>query len=445
MKILVKYLVTTFLIISISLSPLIIKPVHAQWVVFDPITEVSTTAEGPIKEFGLDTIAWLIVNMVIERIAASTVNWINSGFQGSPAFVTDPDSYFKNIGNQVAGQVIYNHPDLKFMCADFSAKVRIALTKNYIRPFGDYQCTLSGVVDNFDNFMNDFYQGGWDGFIEVSQRSQSNPLGLYNQQKNQLNVTLGSSLGQKREELNWGSGFLSYKSCEQYDEGAAGQTVAAGQILVGIDAEGNEIYAEHPEQKLPDIPPKCIKTKTNTPGSVISEQLNKTLGIGNERLQVGDEINEIISALLNQLVSKALGAVGKGLRSLSSPGSGDHGGSFATELQGATAWKDRIPMPTGGVCPARYEKISDTECGTNEDVNKIEDDVKKIESDLAASIAETEARLKENEAQQNNNFLTLPDGRTINCNLFSSLSPEDQAACAAAGKGPPSDTSGFAQ
>jgi hypothetical protein len=345
--------------------------------------------------------------MVIERIAASTVNWINSGFKGSPAFVTDPDSYFKNIGNQVAGQVIYNHPDLKWMCADFSAKVRIALTKNYIQPFGPYQCTLSGVVSNFDNFMNDFYQGGWDGFIEVSQRSQNNPLGLYNQQQNQLNVTLGSSLGQKREELNWGSGFLSYKSCDQYDEGGGGQTVAAGQILVGIDAEGKEIYADNPEQRLPDIPPKCIKSSTKTPGSVIEGQLNNVLNTGNSRLQVADEINEIISALLNQLVSKALGAVGKGLRSLSSPGSGDNGGQFDRQLETYTE--------------------------TNNNINELIADVGRATSTVENSIENT----------TNYSTITTADGRTIDCSQPWALDPSDYSACQNANKLPPPDTSTF--
>ena len=352
------------------------------------VTAVNTTLESPVKEFALDTIAWLIVNMVIERIAASTVNWINSGFKGSPAFITNPEAYFKRIADQTAGQIIFNHPDLRFMCSSLRAKVQIALTQNYIQPY-NYQCTLSDAGRNFDNFMNDFNQGGWDNFIEVSQRSQNNPLGLYNQLNNQMNVQIGSSLGQKQEELNWGNGFLSWKSCAQWSEPGTAYTSPARTGYTGVpldDGSGQytDEYAEIPEKTTEGTPPVCIKPVVNTPGSVISEQLNSVLHIGNDRLQVADEINEIISALLNQLVGRIVGGIGKGLRALSSPGSGSNGEIYANQLQNATT-QDRVPMPANGRCPAGYAALSYDECGSNTLIRRLADEA--IAAQAAAQAA----------------------------------------------------------
>lgn len=316
------------LIITASLTPLFARKAEAQWVVFDPanftvntITSVNTTLQGPVKEFGLDSIAWILVNMIIERMAASTVNWINSGFKGSPAFISDPSSYYKGIGDGVAGQIIYNHPDLRFMCAPLRAKVQIALTQSYVQPFGNYQCTLSGVVNNFDNFIDDFYQGGWDGFIEVTQKSQNNPLGLYNQAQNEVNVSVGSALGQKQAELAWGRGFLTFEDC---------QTTTGESSYINSEGipETSNTSSTHCDVK--------------TPGSVIENSLNNALHLSTGRLQVADEINEIVSALLSQLVSKAIGAVGSGLRSLSSPDPSNGNRVYTDDLQNETANNNNI-------------------------------------------------------------------------------------------------------
>lgn len=374
-----------FLVLTFSFSPIFAKKAEAQWIVFDSanfgvnlLTSINTTMSGPIKDFGLDSIAWIVANMVIERIAASTVSWINSGFQGSPAFVTDPGSYFKNIGDQTAGQLIFNHPDLRFMCAPLRARVQIALTQSYVQPFGNFQCTLSGVVDNFDNFMNDFYEGGWDGFIQVTQRSQNNPLGLYNQAQNQINVSIGSALGQKQQELNWGNGFLSWRGpC---------QKLAPGESATGLTQDQADA--------LPCINEGAVKT----PGSVIEGQLNNVLNTGNNRLQVADEINEIIAALLNQLVSKAIGAVGNGLRSLASPGSGSSSGSYTSELQRASA-RDVVPMPAGGQCPTGYIALSANECASNSDTRELIGGVNQAQSNLQGAVGAAEGEGAAVEAQ----------------------------------------------
>lgn len=404
------------------------KKAEAQWVVWDPSVS--------IKDYLLDNIAWLIVNKIIERMSAETVNWINGGFQGSPAFITDPSSYFKNIGDQVAGQIIFNHPDLRFMCAPLRAKVQIALAKNYVQPYGNFQCTLSSVGTNFDSFMSNFYQGGWDGFVEISQRSQNNPLGLYNQAQNQINISVGSSLGEKKQELSWGNGFLSFKSCALYEEAQPGASIPAGQIQVGIepytDANGDPIpiYQNYDARKLPDTPPRCAKTVTNTPGSVIQTQLNKTLGIGSERLQVADEINEIISALLNQLVSKALGAVGSGLRSLSSPGQGGSSSSFTNQLN-ASNGRNITPMPQSGICPPGTSQISPTECAT--DVNQIGGQVVQSETGAASLINNQNKQVQALVTPQNTACYPLTTdpvtGLCIDCSLGTSLNSNDYLVC----------------
>ncbi len=353
--------VSCLLILAIlftSFGPIMPSKVQAQWIVSDPITEVNTgiTAAGQItantKEYGLDAIAFIIANAIIQRMAASTVKWINTGFKGSPAFVTNPSQYFGNLGNGIAGQLIYNNPDTRFMCAPFKFKVQIALTNSY-RNLNQFQCTLTGVVSNFDNFMSDFNQGGWDGFIQVTQNSQNNPIGLYNTWNNQILNEQNNKLQQKQNELNQGRGFLSFQKCTKYAGSVtpkAGGSATQGtkrmvcdqygdasqefkclkEREVTEDSSGNLITTE---DIGPGIEGACLKTETQTPGSVIQGQLDNVLSSGNNRINVADEINEIISSLLNQLVSHVVGGIGNGLRSMSGSGPSNNNKTYTTQLE----------------------------------------------------------------------------------------------------------------
>ncbi len=343
--------ITLALIVTFLFSPIFATKVEAQLFVpvWDPgtfsvnaDTAVNTTSLS-LKELGFDGVAFMIINYIIERMAASTVNWINSGFKGQPAFVTNPEAFFTDIGDKVAGQYIFSNPNLRFLCGPISAKIKLALTQSYIQE-KQYQCTLTQVGRNFDDFMGNFENGGWDNFFELTQKQQNNPIGAYLQAESELLEKIANKKDLKEKDLLQGKGFLSYQKCKRYagnvtpGTGSSATTGTkpmvcvkrapldsspdSGKCLeekeVTIDSYGNQINTD-------DIGPgaegACLEHETETPGSVISEQLNKTLGIGGEKLAAADEINEIVSALLNQLVTRAIGTVAGGLRSLSKPDS----------------------------------------------------------------------------------------------------------------------------
>ena len=302
-----KKIIVSILTIIFVFSPVFAIPAQAQWVIYDPMDSV--------KNYGLDAFAWTIVILIMERMTASTVNWINGGFKGSPAFVTDPEAYFKDIGDKVAGQYIFSNPNLNFLCGPIQAKIRLALTQNYNQD-RVWQCTLTQVGKNMDDFMNNFENGGWDNLFELTQRQQNNPIGAYLQAQNELNLQIATRQGTKQKELDWGNGFMSFNECTKHGV-ATTRTVEEGGRFE-LQADGSNKYIEGTKKQVTD-PPPCISEKTSTPGSVISDQLNKQLGLGQDKLVVADEINEIVSALLNKLVSSVVGGIGKGLRSLSKP------------------------------------------------------------------------------------------------------------------------------
>lgn len=340
----------------ISISPIFSKTAEAQWITWDPGNFVPNLADT-VKDYGLDAVAWAIVNKVIERMSKATVTWINGGFKGSPAYISDPEKYFMDIGDKVAGQFIFTHPYISSLCSPIQNKVRITLTKNYIGRDNDvWQCKLTEVGKNLDDFVNDFNNGGWDSFFTVSQSPGTSPLGAYLEAESELFRQIAKKDDLKKQELNQGNGFLSWKDCAQWSTPTSDAlSVADVQNQGQVDENGvptDNSGALNQEQldairdaqiaadmEIADSPvvtdafvPTCLREQTNTPGSVISDQLNKTLGLGGDKLAVADEINEIVSSLLNQLVGKIVGGLGKGLRNLSKPDSSNQNEVFTNDL-----------------------------------------------------------------------------------------------------------------
>lgn len=231
-----------------------------------------------IKELTLDGIAYGITRTIIQSMVRSIVNWINSGFQGSPAFMTDLRGYLGDIADQVVGDFIYGS-ELSFLCSPFELDVRIALATSYNnQQRQDYQpqCTLDDVSNNIDNFLQGSFQdGGWASWFELTQGETNDPNKAYFEAQLEMQAAIRNAQGEAITELNWGDGFLSFKVCSDT------------QVQSGAETD-------------------CDIT---TPGTVIAAQLNETLSIGGRGLIEADEINEILGALLAQLAQQALTGV----------------------------------------------------------------------------------------------------------------------------------------
>ena len=164
------------------------------------------------KEYGLDSLASILAKNILKRITAQTVNWINSGFQGNPAYVTDPGQFFLGIADTEASRLL-STSGLSNLCGPFRAQVRLALVKNYLAETDNqyYSCSLGTLEQNYNSFINDFSQGGWDGWFSVTQNNQNNPYGTYLDTKNQLSVNIGTQKEKYQKQLDQGGGFLSFE------------------------------------------------------------------------------------------------------------------------------------------------------------------------------------------------------------------------------------------
>lgn len=243
------------------------------------------------KELFLDGIAFTVVNNIIEHIADSTVDWINNGFEdGGPGFITNFDGFLGDVGDQTLGDFISGSP-LAFLCSPFSLDIKIALSLQ-LGGEREARCTLSDAFDNINNAIDDLGNNwSWDKWANISQ-SQNNAYGAYSEAYADVTLRMAEAKDKAIVKSNWGGGMLEFQSCEpdKTDQPFCDPTG-------GNDGPCPEIT----------IKGECT---TKTPGSLIQDTLGDTLMMGNKRLIISDEINEIVGALLNQLFNSVIGSDG---------------------------------------------------------------------------------------------------------------------------------------
>jgi len=274
------------------------KKARAQWAVIDPSNLVQNTfsaiADGSMwtKEFLLDTIAWVINDQILHQMTRQTVNWINSGFKGNPAFITNPGDLLKDAADQATG-VFFEEMGMAGICQPFRVRLELALRTGW--PFAErMRCTLSDAIANVENFEKNFAAGGWAGWLAITTQPQNNIYGAYLEEAGELARRQEEQQSLVKLETSWGSGFLSTKKCVEIDSNK--YNLCLENPAAGIPGSSAEVC----EKRL------CARYETETPGSAIENRLNDALGADFRRLEVADEINEILGAMINQFITSAV-------------------------------------------------------------------------------------------------------------------------------------------
>jgi len=289
--------------------------------------EVGLTVFGvTLKGITFDSVMIAISKKLLERMSDDVVQWINNGFDGGSAFATDPGAYFLEIGDSLAGQFI-DEIGAGALCSPFKAQIQGALRISYnssrVDPRERYagSCTLSGIAGNIQGFFDgDFSQGGWEGWFSVTQNQNNNPYGAMIVAQSELAARIASASGVASKELDWAKGFLSSRDCLQY------KSVLDPDQSKATDLDGNG-KIDPDEQMMKNG--KCVEQgPVKTPGSVIENQLQKVLGSEISQLELADEFDEIVSALVGQLMGVVFNS-GKGLIAENQPrwSAGGYGGN----------------------------------------------------------------------------------------------------------------------
>lgn len=284
---------------------------------FDAITSWASNSLW-VKEYLLDGIGWALAKALVQRMVASLIDWINSGFQGRPQFLQDLKGFLLETADQVIGEYLSElGGPFSFVCSPFQLDVQVSVALEYDRARsrgGDGQpaptCTLSGMIGNIEDFLQGTFAGGgaggWADWVEVtSQPRVHTPYGAGLAARADARARIINAQGEEVTLLDFGDGFLSGEICD---------------IVHGSGSPREE----------------CFITK---PGKIIEEALSFNLDSGRQSLITADEINEIIAALLGQLANQVFQGAAGILGLSGGTGytySGYSGGSFADNLSAST-------------------------------------------------------------------------------------------------------------
>ncbi len=324
-------------------------PVAANGQTFAQAETAGNSLASLVKNCIEEGLALSIGRMLLAEMTQQIVTYIDSGFQGSPAFVGNPSEFFQNVGDQVLANALNSISEGTFgidLCSPFRAQLLAGLEVNFgVGPINNYNnyyngCSLAEIVGNVNNAYQSFQN--WNAFLAISMNDQYNPYGAFLDTSNAIQAQATQQINVNASELGWGNGFLSQTDCTHnvYDSkgnvtasysyvapGGNGPLVSAtgvvngstpaptttptGAIQIGKNANGKPIYSN---------PSKDSCTIT-TPGTTIAGVLQNQLDIPANQLGVASDLDQIFNALFNQLLSTGLGALGLGQGGLVAAGS----------------------------------------------------------------------------------------------------------------------------
>jgi hypothetical protein len=242
------------------------------------------------KEYVLDPIAYALAHAALQIFTNEMINWINSGFDGSPFFVENLAGSLQDVADRAVG-VYLQAENLEFLC---NPNLKNALIFSYLDASYNkkYRCEFTTLMTRYQNFLSgNFGDGGWDTWFDISVKSQNNDLGGYLNARIDLENSIVKEVNNELKILDFGEGFFS-KLDSEFCEGKPRST--------------------------------CNMT---TPGRTVGTMLDWNVTSNIRQAELADEIDEAFAAIFSALIQRLMQ---DGLLALSDGGGwGDSSNSFS--------------------------------------------------------------------------------------------------------------------
>lgn len=272
-----------------------------------------------LREGCLDAIAFFTAQSALDKLSQDTLTWVESGFtrfgqEGNSAFVGDLEGFYSGVSDQAYNRFIDDlsvqgpSNPLDGVCESFQPQIVRSISENYFAENPDpsaveplvlsssteiaadncqelAESVGTGTVEAFID--GEFEEGGWNAFRQTVNNPNANPVGAYLEKNQRLKSRVEQAANLNQEKLQRNNGYVSAIACPSGS----------------LDEQTQRCENNNGEMTEPVI---------RTPGSVVDEQLNNVVGSGQRQLELADEVNEIVGALTDQLISKVTGTGASG-------------------------------------------------------------------------------------------------------------------------------------
>ncbi|MDE2030669.1 MAG: hypothetical protein KGI58_00180 [Patescibacteria group bacterium] len=278
----------------------------------------------------LNGIANALIKSQLQNMTEQTMNWVNSGFGGDPMYVTDVNSFMNGITDQILLKEtsLFKNP---LTNGDYPYGRNFAQGAiNGNQALNNFQDSMKQDLTSYltpgstpQTFATDFSQGGWDGWLALTQHPQNNPLGFTINETQHIADLQNTQVKNTTDEINRNSGYLDQKKCVQWENldksGEGIQTTSdTGKNQDGVLRPGDVTQTD-----------LCIKWQTITPGSNIKTKIDTYVNTPERQIELArtmdDALNALFTALLGQFQKQGL----YGLQSTDNAGVNNaNGGGF---------------------------------------------------------------------------------------------------------------------
>ncbi len=232
-----------------------------------------------VKRDIANQIAWGIAKMLVHKLTDQIVMMIRTGGQGGgPLFVQDWNGFLLDAADQASG-VFIKELNLTQLCEPFAPRLRLIFAGGRQSFQERYRCTVSTVMGNIQSFFNDFNNGGWQRWIELTQ-VQNNPYGQYLGILEEKEKREALGVQKSFNEAMSANGFLGIPECqEQLPEEHINPNTGATELV--------------------PVEPRC---KIVSPGKWLEERLVASTNSDIQQLNLADSFNEIILAAFQTMM-----------------------------------------------------------------------------------------------------------------------------------------------
>gem|GEM_PF-4928124 len=148
---------------------------------------------------------------VLQKVSKSTIDWVNSGFDGRPAYMTDPYDVLRSTTERVVEDVIYGNETLKFVASDFELPLKFAINDYYFNKNpGELNYQPVSTLDESDE--NAAFS--WEGFVNSGLNPNNNLFSLYYNTIDSIDEVVAVRENNLKEEIERGKGYFSLRECE---------------------------------------------------------------------------------------------------------------------------------------------------------------------------------------------------------------------------------------
>jgi len=279
-------------------------------------TNTAANVAMQVNEYVLQPLAFVLSGQLMKMLTASVINFVigKANGTGVPQFVVDVQKSMQTVGDAKALAFFSQYG--RNSNSPFASSIVSSLRGNYLSKTslaGFWAANMSTLAQSTPSYRPGYLAGNWSqggiaAWFALTTRTENNPYMLYPTAQEELNSLIGPGIGgatgARVAELNWGQGFMSW--C-----GASDQTTTA-------DNDGTAMEGVNPgDPCMKDGVAGTIKT----PGSVIVDTLNKTLGGQQDIItrmgNVGPQITQILGNIATvmqtaQFATQLLGGSGSG-------------------------------------------------------------------------------------------------------------------------------------